>query len=85
ASKRNLCKKDLYATKKGKIGKPDSSIVRESDSIAEQWLFKPTLSTNANQIEERTNIFYNPLKADLGSDYSLPIIIEGVIVESRLS
>ncbi|RIB30962.1 hypothetical protein C2G38_2151071 [Gigaspora rosea] len=48
--------------KKAKIEKSDSSIVGEGASI---------FNSSANQIEERTNIFYDPLK--------------GVIVESRLS
>ncbi|CAG8697103.1 3310_t:CDS:2 [Gigaspora margarita] len=46
ASKRNLRKKDLHATKKAKIEKPVSSITNEVDSIS----------------DKRENIFYNPLK-----------------------
>ncbi|CAG8806448.1 35748_t:CDS:2, partial [Gigaspora margarita] len=46
ASKRNLHKKDLRATKKAKIKKPVSSITNEVNSIS----------------HKRENIFYNPLK-----------------------
>ncbi|CAG8844861.1 18259_t:CDS:1, partial [Racocetra persica] len=53
ASKRNLRKKELRTIKKAKIEKSDSPIVGEGDS---------TLNSSANQNEERTNIFYDPLK-----------------------
>ncbi|RIB06630.1 hypothetical protein C2G38_2216612 [Gigaspora rosea] len=53
AFKRNLHKKGLRIIKKAKIEKFDSSIVSEGAS---------TFNSSANQIEERTNIFYDPLK-----------------------
>ncbi|CAG8791627.1 23705_t:CDS:1, partial [Racocetra persica] len=50
--KRNLRKKDLYATKKAKIERSDSSIINEEvDS-----------NIIVNQTDKRENIFYDPLK-----------------------
>ncbi|CAG8601211.1 981_t:CDS:1, partial [Racocetra persica] len=53
ASKRNLRKKDLCATKKAKIEKPISSITNKGNSISNIIL---------NQADKRENIFYDPLK-----------------------
>ncbi|RIB28823.1 hypothetical protein C2G38_2156925 [Gigaspora rosea] len=53
ASKRNLHKKELCNIKKAKIEKSDSSIIGKGAS---------TFNSSANQIEERTNIFYDSLK-----------------------
>ncbi|CAG8789899.1 1707_t:CDS:2, partial [Gigaspora margarita] len=52
ASKSNLRKKDLHATKKAKIERPDSSIINGE------------VNSNiiVNQADKRENIFYNPLK-----------------------
>ncbi|CAG8827404.1 27012_t:CDS:1, partial [Racocetra persica] len=52
AFKRNLCKKDLHATKKAKIERSDSSIINEEvDS-----------NIIVNQADIRENIFYDLLK-----------------------
>ncbi|CAG8826852.1 3002_t:CDS:2, partial [Racocetra persica] len=60
ASKRNLRKKKLRTIKKAKIEKSDSSIVGEGIS-----------NSNANHIEESTNIFYDPLKHKTQSESCL--------------
>ncbi|CAG8844353.1 17378_t:CDS:2, partial [Racocetra persica] len=52
AFKRNLCKKDLRATKKTKIERSDSSIINE----------KVNSNIIVNQADKRENIFYDPLK-----------------------
>ncbi|CAG8694288.1 40615_t:CDS:2, partial [Gigaspora margarita] len=51
--KRNQCKKALHAIKKAKIEKPNNSTIGGGGS---------TFNSSVNQIEERTNIFYDPLK-----------------------
>ncbi|CAG8715093.1 45928_t:CDS:2 [Gigaspora margarita] len=54
ASKRNLRKKDLRATKKAKIGRPNSSIINKE--------VNSTSNIIVNQVDKRENIFYDPLK-----------------------
>ncbi|CAG8535269.1 18473_t:CDS:2 [Gigaspora margarita] len=53
SSKKNQCKKELRAIKKAKIENPNNSIIGGDDS---------TFNSSANQIKERTNIFYDFLK-----------------------
>ncbi|CAG8836042.1 17081_t:CDS:2, partial [Gigaspora margarita] len=59
SSKRNQRKKELRAIKKAKIKNPNNSIIGGDDS---------TFNSSANQIKERTNIFYDSLKHKVQSE-----------------
>ncbi|CAG8727658.1 21866_t:CDS:2, partial [Gigaspora margarita] len=52
-SKRNLRKKELRTIKRAKVENPNSSIIKGGYS---------SFNSSINQIEERTNIFYDPQK-----------------------